>query len=303
VLQTSESLTPELLRRCTFPPAGSDIALAVSGGADSLALLALAAASGCRMVAYHVDHGLRPGSDREVEVVRVAAERFGAGFVPLRTEVGAGPNLEARARSARYALLPPGIATGHTADDQAETILLNLLRGAGPGGLAGMRQGPMHPILALRRQETQLLCSLLQLSTVTDPSNLDTTYLRNRVRHQLLPALCDAAGRDLVPILTRQAAHFALESDLMDELASALDPTDAKALATAPLALARRAIRRWLRSLDPDDHPPRSATVERVLEVATCRSLACEIGGGRQVRRSGGRLRIDENGRDIGPER
>jgi len=283
----------ELLSRCTFPPPGSEMALGVSGGKDSLALLVLAVESGCHVVAYHVDHGLRPGSDAEAEVVRTAAVRFGAGFVALDAIVAPGPNLEARARAARFAVLPPGVATGHTADDQAETILLNLLRGAGPDGLAGMRRGTTHPILGLRRSETHLLCSTLALQTVEDPSNSDLGYLRNRVRHDLLPSLCTLAGRDLVPVFARQAQHFAAESDLLDELASGIDPTDAKGLAQVPVVLARRAVRRWLREADPEGHPPSSAAVERVLDVAALRSRGCETGGGRRVRRSTGRLRME----------
>ncbi|MCB1016512.1 MAG: 7-cyano-7-deazaguanine synthase, partial [Acidimicrobiales bacterium] len=92
---------------------------AVSGGPDSLALLALAVAAGLEVTAVHVDHGLRPGSGREAEVVEAAAERFGARFSARRVTVVEGPNLEARARAARYAALPPDACTGHTADDQA----------------------------------------------------------------------------------------------------------------------------------------------------------------------------------------
>jgi tRNA(Ile)-lysidine synthase len=290
-----------LLERCSFPPPGSEVHLAVSGGADSLAMLVLAAASGCRPVAYHVDHGLRPGSAAEADVVRAAALRLGAGFVALQVRLEPGANLESRARVARFAVLPPGVATGHTADDQAETVLLNLLRGAAPDGLAGMRWGPAHPILDLRRSETHLLCSTVALSTVEDPSNATLDVLRNRVRHELLPALCVLAKRDLVPVLARQARHFADESDLLDALALVIDPTDARALAAAPVVLARRAVRRWLRQSDPEGHPPGSAAVERVLEVASLRCLACEIGGGRRVRRSAGRLRIEgSSGRQRG---
>jgi tRNA(Ile)-lysidine synthase len=290
---SAHAVTEGLLERCTFPPADSEIALAVSGGRDSMALLVLAVASGCHAVAYHVDHGLRPGSHTEAEVVRVAADRYGVGFVALRAGVESGSNLEARAREARYAVLPDGVATGHTADDQAETILLNLLRGAGPTGLAGMRPGPRHPILALRRSETHLLCSTLTIPTVEDPSNADPAHLRNRVRHEVLPSLSSLAGRDLVPVITRQARHFAAESDLLDELASHIDPTDAKALTAAPIVLARRAVRRWLIGVDPDGHPPSTATVERVLDVAALRCGACETAGGLRVRRSAGRLSIE----------
>ncbi len=282
-----------LVGRCAFPPPGSEVFLAVSGGADSLALLVLAVASGCRAVACHVDHGLRPGSGAEADVVKAAADRFGARYRALRVALEPGPNLEARARSARYSVLPVGVATGHTADDQAETVILNLLRGAGPAGLAGMRRGPSHPILGLRRSETRSLCEDLRLVPVEDPSNSDTRYLRNRVRHEVLPLLCRAAGRDLVPVLARQAQHFADESDFLEDLARSLDPRDARALAGAPSVLARRAVRQWLRGVDEEGHPPDSATVERVLEVATLGALGCEVGGGRRVRRSAGRLRIE----------
>ncbi|HEV8064487.1 MAG TPA: tRNA lysidine(34) synthetase, partial [Acidimicrobiales bacterium] len=134
LLRSVSPLEASLIPKCTFPPAGTEIALAVSGGADSLALLVLASVARCRATAYHVDHGLRPGSHEEAGLVSEAATKFGADFVSLTVKVEPGPNLEGRARVARYKALPPDVATGHTADDQAETILLNLLRGAGPDG-------------------------------------------------------------------------------------------------------------------------------------------------------------------------
>jgi tRNA(Ile)-lysidine synthase len=254
----------------------------------------LASSAGLRPVAHHVDHGLRPGSAHEAEAVAAAAERFGADFVALRVDVGEGPNLEARARSARFAVLPPGVATGHTADDQAETVLLNLLRGAGPDGAAGMRPGPRHPILELRRTETRLLCEDLGLRPVIDPTNDDPHYLRNRLRREVMPLLCAAAGRDLVPVLVRQGALFASESEFLDDLAAPLDPTDARALSAAPPVLARRAIRRWLRAADPEGHPPAGAAVDRVLAVAALRQRGCEVGRGLSVRRTGGRMRLEK---------
>ncbi|HLX87195.1 MAG TPA: ATP-binding protein, partial [Acidimicrobiales bacterium] len=113
--------TGELAGRATFPPPGSEVLCAVSGGADSLALLVLAAEAGCRVTAVHVDHGLRPGSDEEAEVVAAAAARVGAAFRAEQVQVEPGPNLEARARAARRARLGEDAATGHTMDDQAET--------------------------------------------------------------------------------------------------------------------------------------------------------------------------------------
>lgn len=279
-----------LLARCTFPPPGTPVTCGVSGGPDSLALLALAVEAGCRVTAVHVDHGLRPGSDAEAEVVAAAAGRFGAGFAAVRAPVAPGPNLEARARAARLAALPPDALLGHTADDLAETVLLNLLRGAGTDGLAGF-DPTRRPLRHLRRSETEGLCAALGLDPVRDPTNDAPVHRRNRVRHEVLPLLAAVAERDVVPVLARQAELLRADTDLLDELAEALDPTDAAALAAAPPALARRAVRRWLRA-GPEQHPPDRASVERVLDVARGAVVACEVVGGRTVRRSRGQLTL-----------
>jgi tRNA(Ile)-lysidine synthase len=271
------------------------VTCAVSGGADSLALLVLAVEAGCDVTAVHVDHGLRPGSEDEAAVVRTAAERWGADFRSVRVDVGPGPNLEARARAARYAALPADALTGHTADDQAETVLLNLMRGAGLDGLAGM-DPVRRPIRRLRGSETLALCVEVGLEPVDDPSNADPAFRRNRVRHELLPLLDAIAGRDVVPVLARQADLVRADVALLDDLAAALDPADARALAAAPPALAQRAVRRWLRASGPggdEHHPPDAATVERVLTVARGDAVACELPGGWRVARTRGRLRLE----------
>lgn len=282
------SLVVDTLLRCDLPPAGTPVTCAVSGGADSLALLVLSAAAGCEVTAVHVDHGLRPGSDAEAVVVATAAASAGARFVSERVQVDPGPNLEARARSARYRALPAGALTGHTADDQAETVLLNLLRGAALDGLAGY-DPRRRPLRRLRRHDTVAICAACDLTPVADPTNADPAFRRNRVRHELLPMLDAIAERDVAPVLARQAELLRADAVLLDALAAELDPTDARALSAAPLPLARRAVRDWLRAGD-EQHPPDAATVERVLGVARNEARACEVGGGRSVRRSAGRL-------------
>ena len=283
-------LVSELLSRCTFPPEHSHVDCAVSGGADSAALLVLACATNLNVTAWHVDHGLRENSHTEAALVAQLAAQLGAQFETRTVSVEQGANTEARAREARYSVLPLGVLTGHTADDQAETILINLLRGSGTRGLAGMQPTSQRPLLQLRRNETVALCNALGIAVFNDPSNDDERFQRNRIRHEVLPLLESLAKRDLVPVLTRQADLLRNDDDLLNELAGALDPTDAVALAHAPIALSRRAIRSWLTNpLVPD-----SATVERVLEVARGNTLACDIGLGRQVRRSQQRLRITE---------
>ncbi len=279
-----ETLDPEaLLPRCTFPPPPSPLVCAVSGGPDSLALLVLATAAGCQVTAVHVDHGLRSGSGSEAEVVAEAARRYGAAFRSEKVDVDSGPNLEARARAARRQVLPAGTATGHTMDDQAETVLLNLLRGAGLDGLSAMRRGFEHPLLSVRRAETRALCLNERLEPLEDPTNHDARFLRNRVRHELLPLCSEIAGRDVVPILARQADVLGAEADLLDELADEVDASDATALAVAPRPLARRSVRRWLRN---GGYSPDLAAVERVLAVARGGTRATDVAPGIRVRRS-----------------
>jgi tRNA(Ile)-lysidine synthase len=284
---TASSRVGELLSLCTFPDPGTPLACAVSGGADSLALLVLATTAGCEVTAVHVDHGLREGSGDEAEVVARAARRYGAAFRAEKALVVPGPNLEARARAARREVLPERAATGHTMDDQAETVLINLLRGAGLDGLAAMRPGPEHPLLSVRREETSALCRTEGLEPVEDPTNHDRRFVRNRVRHDLLPLCSQIAGRDVVPVLARQAALLADEAELLDEMAEEVDASDATALRSAPRALARRAARGWLRS---DGYPPDLAAVERVLAVARGEARATDVAPGMRVRRSRGVL-------------
>jgi tRNA(Ile)-lysidine synthase len=286
----AEQLRP-LLLRCTFAPAGTPVACALSAGADSTALVALAVAAGCDVTAVHVDHGLRVESPAEAEAAALTCDALGVPLRTVRVDVRDGPNLEARARAARYAALPPDVLTGHTADDQAETVLLNMLRGA-TTGLGAMRPGLRRPLLALRRTDTEHVCAALGLAVVHDSSNRDPRFLRNRVRHEVLPQLAELAGRDVVPILTRQADLLRDDHDLLDGLAAALDPTDARALASAPPPLARRAVRRWLTAVGDSGHPPDLATVDRVLAVARGAMVACEIAGGRRVQRHHQRLSI-----------
>jgi tRNA(Ile)-lysidine synthase len=278
-----------LVNRCTFPTAGTDVHCAVSGGADSLALLLLAVAAGCRVTAIHVDHGVRAGSATEADLVRDVAARLGASFRSERVVVVPGPNLEARARGARFSVLPRGVLTGHTADDQAETVLLNLMRGAGLDGLAGMARAG-HPMLGLRRRETRALCRAEGITPFEDPSNHDPAFRRNRVRAELLPLIDIIAERDVVPVVARQADLLREEAALLDQLAAELDPTDARALAHAPAPLARRALRHWLTT--GCEHPPPAAAVERALLVARGDALATDLGSGRRLRRTDGRLRV-----------
>lgn len=267
------------------------MAVAFSGGPDSTALLALARRHGLIVTAHHVDHGLRASSGAEAAQASDLAAALGCAVVVHRASVTPGANLEARAREARRAVLPTGAMTGHTADDQAETVLLRLLRGAGASGLAAIEPGPTHPLLGLRRAETAAIAALVAtehgVTIVDDPSNRDPSIRRNRVRHEVLPLLADVADRDVVPLLTRTADLLRADDAVLERAAATLDPTDARALTAAEPALARRAVRRWLTVAG---YPPDAAAVERVLSVAAGEAVACELPGGTRVERSRQRL-------------
>ncbi|MFM8304419.1 MAG: ATP-binding protein, partial [Actinomycetota bacterium] len=235
--------------------------------------------------------------------------RLGARAHAVRVEVGLGPNLEARARVARYdalevarrALGAATVLVGHTADNQAETVMLNLLRGSAATGLGAMavRSGTVvRPLLGLRRADCEAVCATVGEVPLRDPMNDDPAFRRVAVRHDVLPRLSALAGRDLVPVLARQAEVLRSESEYLDDLARAAWPSDAgpdasppsraDVLARLPVPLARRAVRQWVGS-----PPPSFADVERVLAVARGDIRATEISGGHRVGRRSGLLYLE----------
>lgn len=281
-------LVSQLMGRCSFPTRGTPVDCAVSGGSDSLALLVLAVEAGLEVTAWHVDHGLRPTSAAEGRSVVKVASRLGARACQVVAPVADGPNLEARARDARRAELPPGVLTGHTADDQAETVLLNLLRGSGVPGAAGIGDPHRRPLLALRRFETRALCADQGLEVVSDPMNADSRFTRSRIRHEVLPLLAEVAKRDPVPLLARHAERATEAVGLLAGLVAEVDVTDVRSVADLPDDLLRLSIRDWLAT--HSFFPPDTASVDRVLDVVRGRIRATEVVGGHRVDRSGGRL-------------
>lgn len=284
----------ELLERCNFPPPGTTVTCAVSGGADSTALLALAIAHGLRVDVVHVNHCLRSCAAEDANHVEQLARRWNVPVRVVDAPVAPGGDLEQRARNARRAALPGGALLGHTADDQAETVVLRLLRGTGPGGLAAMRPAT-HPLLDLRRVETHALCGHLGVVPRHDPSNDDPRFTRNRVRAEVLPLLDDVAGRDVVPLLARLAHLAAGQADLVDELAQRVDPTSVAALRAAPEPVATAALRRWWTRHTGGSPPPDLAATRRMQEVVEGRRRACDVVDGWSLFRRDGRLRLERS--------
>jgi tRNA(Ile)-lysidine synthase len=252
-------------------------------------------AAGLSATVHHVDHGLRPESADEVEVVAALATALRCPFHAHAVAVAQGPNLEARARAARRAALPPGALTGHTMDDQAETVLLNLLRGSGLDGLAAMSPAT-KPLLDLRRAEVHELVAAAGVAAVTDASNYDLSLRRNVVRARVLPELNRVAARDLVPVLARQATLAREVAAFLDDAAhhAAPDPCDVAMLRQAPAVLRRRRLRDLARTDDAAAHPPSAAEVDRMEAVVLGDVVATELSGGRRLSRRQGRLTLGD---------
>lgn len=248
---------------------GDVVAVACSGGADSLALASAAVFEGrrrgLRVVGVTVDHDLQPGSAAQAgRVVAQLAELGVDETVSARVQVDATSGLgpEAAAREARYAVLEEVasrlsvrvVLLGHTMDDQAETVLLGLARGSGGRSLQGMRPAFgvfARPLLGVRRVDTVTACQLEGLTPWDDPHNHDPGFTRVRVRDQVLPVLEAGLGPGVAEALARTAEQLRADTVLLDELTERLFDDarreaglDVVVLAAAPPALRHRAVHR-----------------------------------------------------------
>ncbi len=282
-------------------PDDAHLVLAVSGGADSMALLHGAArtTSGWHLTVAHLDHALRPDSAADATFVTDVAAALGLPAVVARTDVAAlaraeGRSLEDAGREARYRFLAQVagddgmIATAHTVDDVAETVLINLLRGSGLAGAAGIparRGNVVRPLLTERRAALRDALGAAGIAYLHDPSNADPSFLRNRVRAEVLPVL-ESLRPGAVDALTRFAGLAADDDALLDALAAAelarrrdtdgwIDWHD-----PPPRALGRRVLRVAL-----GDPAPPAERIEALLEAAEGPrgGIRIELGGGRSA--------------------
>lgn len=303
-------------------PAGALVLVACSGGADSLALAVaagfVAPRSGLRVGLITVDHGLQEGS--ACRAGELAGWARSAGFDPVEVSTvrvaGRPGGPEAAARHARYEALVDAarrhgalaVLVGHTRDDQAETVLLAMARGAGPRGVAGMpvRRDAggvvlLRPLLDVSRAQTRAACAEAGLVPWEDPHNGDPAYARSRVRSAVLPALVEALGPAVVANLARTATLVAADNAVLDGLAvDALDQAldgdgglRVSVLAGLPDGVRCRALHAWARRLGA----PGGALSHR--HVAALDALVtrwrgqgpAHLPGGTLVSRTGGRLR------------
>ncbi|MDE3043853.1 MAG: tRNA lysidine(34) synthetase TilS [Acidobacteriota bacterium] len=290
-----------LLAICTFPVPGSAVDLAVSGGPDSMGLLLLARARELSITVHHVNHHARHEADEDASFVADYARAHGLAYVGHDVHVEPGPNFEARARQARRGALPAGALTGHTMDDLVETIVLNLLRGAGVDGLTPMIGDATKPLLGVRRAALHDFVRARGVQARHDATNDDVHFRRNRVRHELLAVMNEVAERDVVPVVARGAAMMHDERRWLDALTEidarrALEEVDCRELATWPLARLRRWLRGQLAADEAwgDRYPPSADEVARALDVVFGRVTATELRGGRRLARRSQHLRLEE---------
>lgn len=253
--------------------------VAVSGGVDSMVLLDLLRQDErWKLVVAHMDHGIRPDSAEDRRLVEAAAQRFGLPFVYREARLGAGAS-EAAAREARYDFLAQvrdghearAIVTAHHQDDVLETAVINLLRGSGRKGLTALasRSGVERPLLMIPKNDIIAYAKDRGLEWREDSTNRNTDYLRNYVRHQLLPRF-DAEGRQqLWEIITGlRGTNIELDDLLARQLAERLTAggVDRSWFAQLPHDVARETMATWLRGRGVRDFD--SKTLERLVVAA-----------------------------------
>lgn len=301
-MASADRLTPDLLaaEAADLLPEGP-LAVALGGGADS-AVAAWTAARRTTTRGVFVRHGLK-GSKVLEDAAGALGSHLGFGVTYLDARVDEGPSLESRAREARWDAIADAVdedetvVTGHTQDDQAETVMMNLMRGSGSAGIAGMlrsRPGVVRPLLGFSRADIRSVAEQLRLPFVDDPANEEERYLRNRVRRRLLPDLEENYAPGIRGTLARTGALAAADDRLIESLSDDIPIVGGArtvsipiaALATAPQPVAARAVRRALRRLL---HPYAGSEgdVDAVLAVAAGLSDTAMISGSLAVAREG----------------
>lgn len=212
---------------------GDAIIVALSGGADSVCLLSLMKKLGddigVGISAIHINHMLRGSdSDADEEFCRSLCEAMKVPLITYRRDVSAyafehGMTLEEAGRTVRYELFNKAkadkVAIAHNMDDNAETFIINLVRGAGSAGLSGISDNTgkyIRPLMIFRKREILNYCKDEGIAFRTDSSNDDTVYFRNSVRHRLIPMIDEITGRDTVPIINRTAGMIASDEDFIN---------------------------------------------------------------------------------------
>jgi tRNA(Ile)-lysidine synthase len=323
-MKKAADLLPRFWQRVRHLPRSAPVIAGVSGGVDSVVLLDLLQRAEFRKLAVaHFHHGLRgKAADRDAEFVRALAGETGALFVAGRgqTRVRAAQkreSIEEAARKLRRAFFARAakkhgakiLFLGHHAGDAAETVLFHLARGGGSRGLSSLRgQSPLdrsgidivRPLLGFTRQEIAAYAGARRLAFCEDETNNSRTHTRNRLRHEVMPALAAAVGHDPVPALARAAEILAAEDDFFDEWAcerALAAQIETRRLQREPVALQRRWLRAWLRAQTGSEID--FETVERARDLAASNEAPAKMNlpRGYHLRRRAGKLFVERTRR------
>ena len=274
------------------------VGVACSGGADSMALAdaTIEVAGSAHVVVMTIDHGIQADTARVAEAVARWARGRGAAAVTERVVIEDRASLEAAARDARYAALDRladqlgvvAVLTGHTARDQAETVLMRILRGTGPAGLAGIprrRDRYVRPLLTVDRADIDAYVAARALPAWADPMNDDTELLRTRVRAELLPRLREE-NPSIDAALVRLAGATTEWLEVIDALAAPLAtlPLDVIRLAAQPIAIRKRVVSIVLDRAGIDHDSTHLAAIDELVLAPTRGELSLDVPGARVVR-------------------
>jgi tRNA(Ile)-lysidine synthase len=319
-MKKAADLLPRFLQRVRHLPRSAPVIVGVSGGIDSVALLdLLRRAEFQKLAVAHFHHGLRgKAADRDAEFVRALSGETGDPFIAGRGQTGVRAarkreSIEEAARKLRRAFFARAakkhgatvVFLGHHAGDAAETVLFHLARGGGSRGLSSLRgRSPLdrsgidivRPLLGFTRQEIAAYAGARRLSFCEDETNSSRTHTRNRLRHDVMPALAEAVGHDPVPALARAAEILAAEDDFLDEWAYARASAaqiETRHLAREPVALQRRWLRAWLRVRTGSEID--FETVERARDLASSNESPAKMNlpRGYHLRRRAGKLFVE----------
>ena len=277
---------------------GMQLVVLLSGGRDSVCLLDRAVAAGAKVTALHVNYGLRPEADEDEAFCRALCERLGVPLVVERAGPPPGGNLQAWAREVRYRAaerLEGDIATGHTATDQAETILYRLAASPGRRALLGMapREGRViRPLLSFTREETAAHCRERGLGWREDATNDSERFARNRVRHGLVEELRrvhPAAEANVVRTADLLRDEAAVLDEVVDTALAGRDTIAVETLAALPRALARLIVRRLAEDATGALCPRAAGRLDDILDLG---AGALDLGDGARAVVDAGVLRI-----------
>jgi tRNA(Ile)-lysidine synthase len=323
-VKKAADLLPRFVRRLGEVAPEKPAIVGVSGGLDSVVLLDLLQRAGFgKLVVAHLHHGLRgKEADRDERFVRQLAESCGMDFVSARGRTRARAStkkesLEEAARVLRRKFFSrvatkhkaAAIFLAHQANDAAETMLFHLARGAGRGGLGSMRaEAPLEgsaavirrPLLAFTREEILTYAQARRLSWREDASNATREFTRNRLRHDVMPALARAVGHDPVPAMARAAEILATEEEWLEALVAEearKAQLDVRVLRRQPVAHQRRLLRAWLAARTKAVVDFETIEAARALALSDEQPAKLNLPRGAHLRRRAGKLFVERNAR------